>query len=128
MNNKLFLTFSSDENLSSLINKIKTDFILKYNKIFILYSLDSDEYACTYNTQDPNVINHIPNTILVHRKKEYNVLYTINSLNSIIRNINGGILNTKLPIPWELYKNSILLTDGDNIKVLRTKIHKIVEI
>jgi len=128
MNNKLFLTFSSDENLSSLINHIKQSFILKYNKIFILYSLDSDEYACTYNTQDSNVINHISNTILVHRKKEYNVLYTINSLNSIIRNINGGILDTKLPIPWELYRNSILLTDGDNIKVLRTKIHKIVEI
>jgi hypothetical protein len=33
------------------------------------------------------------NTILVHRKKETNTLYTINALNELIKKLNGGVVD-----------------------------------
>ena len=68
------------------------------------------------------------NTILVHRKKETNTLYTINALNELIKKLNGGVVDTKFPITWEHYKNSVLLTQHDELKQLKTKIHKIIEL
>jgi hypothetical protein len=68
------------------------------------------------------------NTILVHRKKDFNVLYTINSLNELIKQLNNGIVDTNYPINWQHYKNSILLTQHDELKQLKTRIYKIIEV
>ena len=74
-------------------------------------------------------LDDIPqNTILVHRKKESNTLYTINALNELIKKLNDGIVDTKFPISWQHYRNTILLTQHDELKQLRTKIHKIIEL
>jgi hypothetical protein len=99
-----------------------------YDKIFVLYVKDNDEYVCTYNVDQGNV-NAIPdNTILVHRKKEFNVLYTINSLNELIKSLNGGVVNSDYRINWQHYQNTILLTQHGELKQLKTKIHKIVNL
>ena len=83
---------------------------------------------CTYNIDLLNV-NEIPqNTILLHRKKESNTLYTINALNELIKKLNGGVVDKKFPIEWKHYRNTILLTQHDELKQLKTKIYKIVEI
>jgi len=129
MDNKLFCTFSSLKSLSKLVKKLENGFRIKHNKIFILYSTETDEYICTYNIEDSSKnVNFLPNTILVHRKKEYNTLYTINALNKVIEEINNGILDPKFSVPWENYKNCILLTDGDKLKKLPTKVHKILKV
>ncbi len=128
LNNRIFCTFSKNEGLETLIYEISTSYIIKYNKIFILSIKDSDEYAVTYNTEQGNVNYIFPNTILVHRKKEYNVLYSINSLNELIKKLNNGIVDTSYQINWQHYKNSILLTDKGNFKQLNTKIYKIIEL
>ncbi|MEK6879964.1 MAG: hypothetical protein AABY22_10170, partial [Nanoarchaeota archaeon] len=100
---------------------------LLYNKIFILEIKDSDEYVCTYNIEYNN--SKLPqNTILVHRKKETNTLYSLNALNELIKSLNGGQVDNKFPINWYEYKNSILLTQQGDIKILKTKIFKIIEI
>ncbi len=70
----------------------------------------------------------LPNTILLHRKKESNTLYTINALNTLIKQLNGGVLDTSFPINWQDYKNSVLLTQGDDLKKMNTTIHKIVAV
>ena len=67
------------------------------------------------------------NTILLHRKKESNTLYTINALNTLIKDLNGGILDKNYMVNWNDYKNSILLTDGPNLRKLDTAIHKIID-
>jgi hypothetical protein len=82
----------------------------------------------TYNIDQGNVTDIPENTILVHRKKEFNVLYTINSLNELIKRLNGGVVDPKFPIDWQHYKNSILLTQEGQIKTLQTRIYKIIEI
>jgi hypothetical protein len=68
----------------------------------------------------------LENTILLHRKKESNTLYTINALNDLIKSLNGGTLDTSYIIDWNDYKNCILLTHSGDLRKLDTKIYKII--
>jgi hypothetical protein len=129
LKNKLFCTFSAKDRLEDTLNTIKGEYTIMYGKIFVLESEDSDEYLCTYNIEvDQSSTRILPNTILLHRKKESNTLYTINSLNLLIKSLNEGVLDTSFRVDWLDYKNTILLTQGEDLKKLSTKIHKIVTI
>jgi hypothetical protein len=128
MSNKLFCTFSSEENLEGILHAIQSKYKIIYNKIFVLYSKSQDEYICTYNVEFGNISNFLDNTILVHRKKESNTLYTINSLNRLIESLNGGVLDTDYKVNWLDYQNCILLTKGAELKRVNTKLFRIVEL
>ena len=128
LNNKLFATFTTLEELDNLVSQLNCTYSIMYKKIFVLQLSDSDEYILTYNVDQGNV-NSIPeNTILVHRKKEYNVLYTINSLNELIKSLNNGVVNPNYRIDWQHYRNTILLTQHNELKQLKTKIYQIVNL
>ena len=127
--NKLFCTFSSKEGLDETLREINKEYTILYKKIFVLASQDSEEFLCTYNIEiEGSQTKILPNTILLHRKKDSNTLYTINALNTLIKQLNGGVLDTSFPINWQDYKNSVLLTQGDDLKKLNTTIHKIIAI
>ena len=128
LNNKLFCTFTDPQNLDVLVEDIKAKYSIIYNKMFVLEIIGKEEYVITYNVEHANV-SYIPeNTILVHRKKESNTLYTINALNELIKKLNGGVVDTKFAINWNHYKNCILLTQHIELNQLNTKIFKIIEI
>jgi hypothetical protein len=128
MNNRLFCTFTPINELDNLISGLTQKYDIMYNKMFVLHVKSNDEYVVTYNVDQGNV-NDIPdNTILVHRKKETNSLYTINALNELIKSLNGGVVDTRFAINWQHYKNCILLTQHNEIKQLNTRIFKIIEI
>lgn len=128
MNNRLFCTFTSLEDMEDLVSEIKSKYDILYNKIFALQIKSNEDYVITYNVDQGNV-NSIPeHTILVHRKKETNTLYTINALNQLIKSLNGGVVDTNFPVEWKHYKNCILLTQHNDIKQLNTKIYKIFEL
>ncbi len=127
--NKLFLTFIKPEDLETTVSTINRRYEILYNKIFILESPQSDELICTYNVDLGNTTEvPLPNTILVHRKKESNTLYTINALNTLIKELNGGVLDTRYIINWHDYRNSILLTNGPDLRKLDTSIYKIIDL
>ena len=126
--NKLFCTFVPLTEVDSFIKEITSEYTILYNKIFVLHIKSNDEYVCTYNVDQPNINNIPENTILVHRKKEYNVLYTINALNELIKSLNDGIVDTNYKINWQHYRNTILLTQQQELKLLRTKIYDIIEL
>lgn len=128
LNNKLFCTFTNLEGLDSLISSVTSQYNIIYNKIFVLEIVGKDEYVITYNVEQGNVNNIPDNTILVHRKKESNTLYTINALNELIKRLNGGVVDTKFPIDWAHYKNCILLTQHNELNQLNTKIYKILDV
>jgi len=128
MSNKLFCTFSTEEGLEDVLGIIQERYKIIYNKIFVLYSKSQDEYMCTYNVDFGNVSNFIENTILVHRKKETNTLYTINALNTLIKSLNNGELDTSYRINWNDFRNCILLTKGPELKRINTKLYKIIEL
>lgn len=127
MNNKLFCSFSQKESLEERLYQINSAYKIMYNKIFVLASPESDEYMCTYNIEvEGSETSILPNTILLHRKKESNTLYTINALNTLIKSLNSGTLDTRFPINWPEYKNCVLLTQGTDLRRLNTVIHRIV--
>jgi len=127
MANKLFCTFSPKQNLDKKLDEITSQYNILYGKIFVLVSPESDEYLCTYNVDlDDRSKTVLPNTILLHRKKESNTLYTINALNCLIRSLNNQVLDPNYKINWQDYRNSILLTQGEEFRKLNTLIHKII--
>jgi|TARA_B100001059_G_C17488259_1_gene405053 hypothetical protein len=124
-NNKLLCTFVPVDEIDPFIEKLTSRYSIMYNKVFILNVRDSQEYACTYNLEQPDINNIPDNTISVHRKKESNTLYTINALNELIKSLNGGVVDTRFRIDWKHYRNTILLTTQGELKFLRTKIYEI---
>ena len=128
MSNKLFCTFTTEEHLEELISTISKRYTILYSKIFVLHAKSNDEFICTYNVDFNNVANFLDNTILVHRKKESNTLYTINALNTLIKELNDGYLDPSYKVDWNDYRNCILLTRGNELKRINTRLHKIVEL
>ena len=128
LNNKLFCTFTDLEGLDTLIEEIQSKYTIIYNKMFVLEIVGKDEYVVTYNVDQGNVDSIPEQTILVHRKKESNTLYTINALNGLIKQLNGGVVDTKFKVDWQHYRNCILLTQHNELKQLNTKIYKIIDL
>lgn len=128
VNNKLFCTFTTIEELDELVNALTKAYSIMYNKMFVLYVKSTNEYVVTYNVEQGNVEAIPLNTILVHRKKETNTLYTINALNDLIKKLNGGVVDPSYRVNWQHYKNCILLTNHNELKQLNTKVYKIVEL
>ncbi len=124
-NNKLLCTFVPVDEIDSFIGDLTSKYSITYSKVFILAVRDSQEYACTYNIEQPDIDNIPPNTISVHRKKESNTLYTINALNELIKTLNNGVVDTRFRVDWQHYRNTILLTTQGELKFLRTKIYEI---
>lgn len=128
MNNRLFATFTQQNEIEGLINELSSTYSIMYKKMFVLFIKSTNEYIITYNVEQGN-INTIPeNTILVHRKKESNTLYTINALNDLIKKLNNGEVDLTYKIEWQNYKNCVLLTQQGDVKQLNTKIYKIVDL
>jgi|TARA_R100000081_G_scaffold56043_1_gene27518 hypothetical protein len=128
LNNKLFCTFTDLDNLDTLLEEIKSKYVIIYNKLFVLEIVGKDEYVVTYNVDQGNIHTIPDNTILVHRKKESNTLYTINALNELIKKLNGGVVDSTYQVDWQHYRNCILLTQHNELNQLNTKIHKIIEL
>ena len=128
LNNKLFCTFTDLDGLDALLEDIQSKYTIIYNKMFVLEIVGKDEYVVTYNVDQGNVQTIPDNTILVHRKKESNTLYTINALNELIKKLNGGVVDTNYKVDWQHYRNCVLLTQHNDLNQLNTKIYKIIEV
>ena len=128
LNNKLFCTFVAEDALEDMVDSIARAYTIMYNKMFVLFVKSTNEYVITYNVDQGNVDNIPFNTILVHRKKETNTLYTINALNTLIKSLNSGVVDPAFRVNWQHYKNCILLTNTNELRQLNTKVYKIVEL
>ena len=128
MNNKLYCTFLQDERVDEVVDRILEEHDILFNKIFVLASLDDDKVMLTYNIDGPVYDLQLENTILVHRKKQTNTLYTINALNEVIKYLNEGILDTTYQVDWSKFRNSLLLTRPGGFKKIRTRLKTIIEV
>jgi len=128
MNNKLYCTFLQDEGVNEVVERILEEHDILFNKIFVLVALDDNKTMLTYNIDGPVYNLQLPNTILVHRKKQTNTLYTINALNEVIRYLNNGVLDTTYQVDWTRFRNSLLLTRPDGFKKVRTRLKTIIEV
>jgi hypothetical protein len=130
MNNRLYCTFVPEENIESTIDRIRSSYTILFDKIFVLESLDGEKIMLTYNVDMGNSSGDflVNNTILVHRKKQTNTLYTINALNELIKSLNNGSLDKSYAVNWNEYRNCMLLVQAEGYKRVDTKVRKIINI
>ena len=131
MRTQLLCTFTTQKNLEQTTHDIAKNFNVIFEKIYVLQNENkTNELICTYNVDQDEEINYndVKNTISLHRKKITNTLYTINALNELIMEINNGILDTSYQIPWDIYKNTILITNKDGLSRIPTRILKIINL
>jgi len=131
MRTQLLCTFTTKDGLDDIIKSISDAYIIVFNKIYVLQNEDNiNELICTYNVDTTENVdyNKVIGTISLHRKKHSNTLYTINALNECIKNLNNGVLDQKFMIPWENFKNMLLITNSDGLNKINTRIYKIEKI
>tara|TARA_Y100000593_G_C4130018_1_gene246926 strand:+ start:91 stop:492 length:402 start_codon:yes stop_codon:yes gene_type:complete len=131
MRTQLLCTFTNKKDIDDILKQIKNTYSIVFNKIYILQNENNvNELICTYNvdTKDSIDYNAIKATISLHRKKHTNTLYTINALNECIKNLNNGVLDKDFTIPWENFRNMILVTNSEGLNKINTRIYKIEKI
>ena len=127
MRTQLLCTFTNEGEFENVVDRILNEFELFSRKIFVLKLDPSKELVISYNII-PNSAKFLPSTIMVHRKKESNTMYTINALNRLIATENGGVLDKSYQVDWQKYRNSVILTDGDGYKIMKTSLFRIIDV
>ena len=131
MKTQLLCTFSTKNDIESTIATISSAYTIMFSKIYVLQNEDNiNELICTYNVDTENGVdyNAVNGTISLHRKKHSNTLYTINALNECIKNLNNGVLDQKFIMPWENFKNMLMVTNSEGLNKINTRIYKIIKI
>ncbi len=128
MRTQLLCTFTTESSFEDLLTKIFGGYELFSRKIFVLKLDPTKELVISYNIIPNRDTEFLPSTIMVHRKKESNTMYTINALNRLIEGLNGGVLDKSYQIEWPEYRNSMILTDGDGYKVMKTNLFRIIDV
>ena len=126
MNTQLLCLFTTKEELEKSVNFILGSYILTNPNVFILESkLRPEEAFITFNVEKgSSAIDSEWKTILVHRKKQSNTIYTINALNEVVKSKTGGMLDNSFIIDWEEFRNCILTTSNIGYKKIPTKVFK----
>ena len=128
---QLLCTFTTVDGLESTLQQIVGTYSIAFETIYVLENVDTPlSLCCTYNVNlGTEPTSAVPdNTISLHRKKATNTLYTINALNALVSELNGGRTDKHFALPWEDYRNTILVTAYGRLKQINTKLHKIVKI
>jgi hypothetical protein len=128
METQLLCTFTNREIYKNTITEIRENYRLVYNYIYVLQNKSNlDELFVTYNVDTQIKVKPLKDTILVHRKKQSNTLYTINALNELVKELNNGILDKNFVINWDDYKNCIIVTNSEGTKKISTRVFEIIE-
>lgn len=127
---QLLCKFSDNISYLSHIEEIKKTFDLIDNKIFVfLNEKKIKEFYLTFNVKkDNNSSVRLKNTISVHRKKETNTIYTLNAMNRLIEDENGGVFDKQFQVSWDLYKNSIILINNPGVKIIPIKLFNLIKL
>ena len=129
MKTQLLCTFTSKEDLQNTLQTIRETYHIVYNYIYVLQNKGNlDELFITYNIDTAYKPTYpLRDTILVHRKKQSNTLYTINALNELVKEENGGVLDKSFTIDWNKFRNSIIVTNTEGTKKISTRIFEVIE-
>jgi hypothetical protein len=121
----LLCTFAHRKDLNLIVDYVKQSYTIVERKIFVFNDAEKpNDLYVTYNVDPSEDYKKIPNTILIHRKKDTNSLYTVNALNEIIKIVNNGVLDKSYIVDWNNYKNSLLLTNQDGYRRISLELYK----
>ena len=130
MKTQLLCTFTKRNRLNEAVDIIVSCNDILYDKIYVFANNDDEhQLICTYNVEySEDYIENVQDTISLHRKKQSNTLYTINVLNEVIREKNGGVLDKSYMVDWDEFENTLLLTNESGLSKIPTKIHQIIDV
>ena len=127
-NTQLLCTFSKYHAYENEILEIARYYQIVDSKVYILQSgANQDDIFLTYNV-NKNGGAFYPHTMSVHRKKEYNIIYSINALNELIKEENNGVMSSSHQIAWENYRNCFITARDGKVKITPTRLSKIYKI
>jgi len=116
---QLVCTFVRKNEIDETLDNIAELFSVLNNRVFLLKATNvQNELILSYNVLLDTKKEFLPGSIMVHRKKETNTIYTINALNELIMTLNNGLLDKTYSIDWERYKNMMLLKKPEGLKIL----------
>lgn len=116
---QLLCTFATLPVLEKTIGGIQNYYKILDGRIFVFYNEKcKDELYLTYITEKSQTSNKFPNTITIHRKKQTGTLYSLNSMNVLIKEENGGVFDKTFQLEWELYKNCLILTGEISVRII----------
>ena len=129
MKTQLLCTFTTKGDLQTTLQEIRERYHVVYNYIYVLQNKSNlEELFITYNIDTAyKPEKQLENTILVHRKKQSNTLYTINALNELVKEENNGVLDKNFMIDWEKFKNSIIVTNTEGTKKISTRVFEVIK-
>ena len=127
-NRQLLCTFSNSKDFKKVSDDIKAFYEVYSNRIFAFTNAKNPkEVYLTYNVLNMQKnAPKFPNTILIHRKKQTNTLYTLNAMNRLIEEENGRVDSTYV-VNWNLYENSLIITGDISIRIIPLKISGVLE-
>jgi hypothetical protein len=126
---QLVCTFVKKHEIEETLDIISKSFSVLNNKVFLLKSTNiQNELMLSYNVLLDTRKDFLHGSIMVHRKKETNTIYTINALNELIMNLNNGVLDKQYPIEWENYRNTMLLKKPEGLKLLNVEMVRVYDI
>ena len=124
----LLCTFAHRKDLNLIVDYVKQSYTIVEKKIFVFNDADKpNDLYVTYNVEAKN-FKRTPNTISIHRKKDSNTLYTVNALNAVIKNLNNGVLDKSFMVDWSRYENTLLLTNGDDLRRINLVLMKRIDL
>lgn len=125
---QLLCTFSNVNDVKNIIEQIRVFYKVYNNILFVFYNVNNvKELFITYNVINDNInFPKFPGTISIHRKRQTNTLYTLNAMNQIIRDENNGVIDKTFQVNWDLYKDSLIITTDNLIKIISIKIYDII--
>ena len=128
MNTQLLCLFTTKGQIDNSLDFILKNYILQNNNIFVLQSkINDDELYITFNVEKGSApIDSEWKTILVHRKKQSNTIYTINALNEVIKSKTGGQIDTSFQIDCDDFTYCILTTSNTGYRMISTKVFKTI--
>ena len=129
MQTQLLCTFTTKDELQHTLQQIRETYHLVYNYIYVLQNKSNlEELFVTYNIDTQYKPTYpLKDTILVHRKKQSNTLYTINALNELVKELNGGKADKNFSVDWDIFKNCIIVTNTEGTKKISTRIFEVIE-
>jgi hypothetical protein len=128
---QLLCTFTTADKLDQTLRQIHATYTVAFGTIYVLENSELDTaFCCTYNVElGSELRGQVPEaTISLHRKKSSNTLYTINALNLLIAELNGGRMDKNYKINWSDFENTILVTAYNKLKKIHTKLNRIVKV
>ena len=125
---QLICLFTFETNIDHTVSMISRTYEVVYKRVFVLSIDGSEELICSFNVEKGNHKKQLSGAMLVHRKKETNTMYTINSLNALIKKENNGIVDSSYSVDWSKYANSLLVTSNNDLKILNTKVYQIINL